>query len=334
MKRLFCVLLICFMTLVGCGEGDTPDTETSTEAATTAAQSSDTQVETDSKPHSVLKVMSFNVYRNNINTTAKNNTEVSVVNTIYNRMNQLNDMLKGEDIDIAGFQELSETWRTYFGNKLHGDYAYVGAITRDTSEAGYIVYKKNKFEVLESGAFWLVDGAPTTYDKSQESNFDRMCSWAIIKVKATGEIFIFMDTHLDTADAARSKQATVICAQTQALKNAAENRYGISSCPLILVGDMNSTNGSEPYLTLVSRLRDARKYSEGDTVDPTHSTAGGFQCCESEADVMKTSHVIDYIFVSRSITVNNYKMIYANTNLCPYGAYMSDHNAVIAQLTI
>ena len=110
--------------------------------------------------------------------------------------------------------------------------------------------------------------------------------------------------------------------------------YGIKSLPVMLVGDMNSRPDTEAYRVLTSALRDARLYSKGDTVDGRYATSPDLRWVESEADYRQDGHVIDYLMISRQITVNNYKMVWTSTNLCPYGEFISDHNAVIVNVGI
>ena len=43
---------------------------------------------------------------------------------------------------------------------------------------------------------------------------------------------------------------------------------------------------------------------------------------------------IDYIFVSDAVVPLTYEMIHTATNRCPYGAFLSDHNALIIDAEI
>ncbi len=283
-----------------------------------------------------MKIMSFNVLSKD---TAEQKTrgaaEMTVNGYVSARAPKFNDMLDGELPDIVGLQECSAPWRAWLGENLNEKYGCVGNHTKATGEAGYILYLKNKFKVLDNGFFWLADGAPQVPVVGWDARFDRICCWALFECIECGKRFLFFDTHLDhEGTVARPLQAAVIVEQIEQKKEMAKQRYGIADCPVILVGDMNSRPTSEAYAVYTKQLKDCRVHSEGKTLPAEISTSPWFWYCNSEADYCADSHIIDYIFVSSNITVQNYDMIHTCTNLCPYGAYISDHNAVIAEIKL
>lgn len=284
--------------------------------------------------NSTIKAMSFNILWKDIEATAANDPTVQIKNPVSNRMLQINEILKGEKIDVAGLQEVSYKWRPHLVN-LDSDYAYVGALTTDTQEGGYILYNKNRLELLEDGMFWLAQGAPTEYAKPEGADFDRICAWAIFRVRATGGVFVFMDTHVDyVGGKVHIEETTALHEQTAVLKRLASEKYGAEdNCPLVLVGDMNMLDNSEGYKILTQNLRNARECSIGKTIPATHSSFRAYYYCKSMDDVPQDSAVIDFIFVSDSITVNNFDMLYTTTNLCKYGEYISDHNVITADIS-
>ena len=285
------------------------------------------------KERTTMNVMSFNVLGMNRETQTASEPKKTVDATVATRGEKLNKLLVGEQIDIAGFQELTAPWRIWFRQELDSSYGFVGTPTRDTGEGGYIAYRKDKYEPVEKGVFWLYDGAPSTPAKYEESAFDRLCYWALFRVKSSGEYFLFMDTHLDHTGAT-AKQAQVLVNQIPVITEQMKEQYSIRSLPVMLVGDMNSRPETEAYRILTSSLRDARLYSKGATVDSRYATSPDFRWVESEADYRHDGHIIDYLMISRQITVNNYKMVWTSTNLCPYGEFISDHNAIIVNVGI
>ena len=282
-----------------------------------------------------LKVMSFNILWKDIDSTAKNDATVTIKNPISNRILQLNALLKGEHIDIAGLQEVSPKWVANLAT-LDSDYAYVGSTTSNTREGGYMLYKKEKLELLENSMFWLAEGAPTVSTKMDGAEFDRICSWAIFKIKETGNIFIFMDTHCDHVlpDDKKYTQGEILSDQVSVLQKMASEKYDVKGdCPLVLVGDMNAYMSNGLYKTITTKLNDARKCSVGTTVSEEYGTlTGGFHCYNDRQEPEAKGVIIDFIFVSDNISVNNFNMLHTTTNLCEYGEYISDHNAITAEL--
>lgn len=348
--KLMCVCLLLCILFVSCNTGDTSTETTNAIDETTNEPTADTS---ESKDKTVINAMSYNVWASG---SIKDKTETSNDGTALPRMNvvlrgpKVNAMLNGEDIDVAGFQEVSNRseWVKWIGNNLDEKYSYIAANTSDIESGVYIVYKKDRFEVIDSGAFCLVDNAPAvkegTVQKYSDSDFERICTWAVFKVKDTGEIFLFMSTHLAAATAAgsnlttsqlRSKQLEVLVSQISVLRDKVKTNHGISDCAVVLVGDMNSTPSSNEYSIITKTLKDSLRISKGKKVSEAYSTYTGFWHCKTELDYKKSNFRIDYIFVStEAVSVLNYKMVHTSTNLCPYGEYMSDHNAVIAQLEL
>lgn len=282
-----------------------------------------------------MKIMSFNVLsKDTAELKTKGAAEATVNGYVSARAPMFNKMLDGELPDIVGLQECSAPWRAWLAENLNDKYTYVGTHTKATGEAGYILYLKNKFHVLEDGFFWLAEGAPQVPVVGWDARFDRICCWALFECIECGKKFLFFDTHLDhEGTVARPNQARVILDRIAAMKQMAREKYGIEDCPAILVGDMNSRPDTEAYAVYTNTLNDARVHSKGRTLPDELSTSPWFWYCKSEEDYCRNSHIIDYVFVTPNITVTDYDMIHTCTNLCPYDAYISDHNAVIADVS-
>ncbi|MBQ7346642.1 MAG: endonuclease/exonuclease/phosphatase family protein [Clostridia bacterium] len=281
-----------------------------------------------------MKILSFNLYGINRQTVTRSQPERPVDGTSAHRGPLLRNLLEGEDIDIAGFQEMQPHWRNWIRENLSDIYESVSAEFGDHSDANTMIYRKDRFIARDIGSFYLVPGAPGIPAKSPESHFARVCLWVVLKELATEKYFLFLATHLDTVESVKSEQARVITDNINALREAIKTKYRIDDCQLVLVGDMNSQPDSEQYAILTSALRDSRLASQGKTMDGLTSTSPGFWYCENEDSIRKNGHIIDYVFVTERVAVKNYTMIHAATNLCPYGAYISDHNAVIAEIEL
>lgn len=330
--KLLLILSALLMLVTSCARSPGVQ-EPSTAGGTEATPATGETTKEPTKEKTTMNVMSFNVLGMNRETETANSPKKTVDATVAARGEKLNKLLVGEQIDIAGFQELTSPWRIWFRQELDSAYGFVGKPTRDTGEGGYIAYRKDKYEPVKHDVFWLYDGAPSTPAKYEESMFDRMCYWALFRVKASGEYFLFMDTHLDHTGGT-AKQAQVIVDQIPIISEHLKSTYGIKSLPVMLVGDMNSRPDSEAYRILTSTLRDSRLYSKGETVDSRYATSPDFRWVESEDEYRQDGHIIDYLMISRQITVNNYKMVWTSTNLCPYGEFISDHNAIIVNVGI
>lgn len=282
-----------------------------------------------------INVMSFNALnsKNAMIYSVLNSEAMKADGSISVRGPKLNAMLIGENIDVAGLQELDTGWRDWLESNLDARYQFVGGYTSNTSEAGYILYNSERYTVLQSGVFWLSPGGSTKPTIGWDARFDRICSYALFQINESGSYFLFFSTHLDhEGETARTESASLIVSQIESLCAQVVAMFDIETCPAILVGDMNSVPSEDPYKIYTGLLRDALVYSTGSKVSPSYSTSPGYNYLAEGADYIKDGHRIDYIFVSNEITVNNYKMIHTSTNRCEYGSFISDHNALVAHI--
>ncbi|MBQ7346587.1 MAG: endonuclease/exonuclease/phosphatase family protein [Clostridia bacterium] len=337
MKKLLSVLLIvtmlagmlisCQPTVQSTNESTVPDTDTTVPAE---------EITEPEKVPITLNVMSLNIYYIDEMTTTGNDPSVEVDGTVKTRGPKLNALLEGEEIDLAGLQEFSAAWQRWLRDDLDNRYGFVGKFnSKDGNQITPLIYRKDRLKVMESGLFYVAPGAPETKTVGWDARFARPCQWGVFQLKETGEYLLFLNTHMDhEGSVARRKGAEVIVEQIGLLQQKVKETYGAEDCHVILVGDMNSLPTSPAYTTFTSVLQDSRVYSEGKTLSDRLSTSPGLYYCASQADYASNGHLIDYVFVSNLITVSSYKMVHTSTNLCPYGEYLSDHNAVIAKIKI
>ena len=284
-----------------------------------------------------LNVMSFNVWGNNSESTETLNGD-PVDMRILRRAPHFNDILLGEQIDIAGVQEMNTIWQLWLKNGLDKTYDYVGKIrTSKTGEGGYIIYNKEKLTVLEDGGFWIAEGAPTTPVVGWDATYDRVCIWALFRVKQTNEYLLFMNAHLDhKGTLARSFGSKLIVEQMQQLRATIEDTYNIKNCPVVITGDMNSAPDSTAYDNFTAELNDSFHAATNNSfVEGTSTYTSGLYYRNSEDTFVIDDRRIDYVFISKeNISALKYNMLHTVTNLCRYGQFLSDHNAVVVTISI
>lgn len=120
------------------------------------------------------------------------------------------DVILNYDFDVVGFQEVTGSGRSY-RNPLTGrtqlddlrawltDYELVAWDRDGTARREYVAtaYKKSKYEAIAQGSFFI---SPTPdkfsygWDTAIESH-PRVIGWIRLKVKSTGEEFIYATTH-------------------------------------------------------------------------------------------------------------------------------------------
>jgi len=193
-----------------------------------------------------------------------------------------------------------------------GEYGMVGCSRegRDATDGEWntILYRKDRFELLDSDTTWL-SYTPNEASAVEGSLCKRICTWALLKDKRTGETVLFANTHLDHGtDEVRSQQMTI-------LMDYLADRIG--QYPFYLTGDFNCYTNDPPYATVTERLQDSHKTTWTDLSTETRTyhaykeTGGG---------------EIDFIFHNNHTTPIRYEIISKG-----YDGYVSDHYGVIAE---
>jgi len=220
--------------------------------------------------------------------------------------------------DVMGLQECLEIQAKYFAEALP-DYAWfgVGREQDGKGEMTAVFYRKETLELLEQGHFWLSETPDKPGVKGWDAACPRMASWAKFRVKANGNEFLYLNTHLDhMGQQARVKGAELIAAK---LKDLAPGTAAI------ITGDFNYPAGKEgPYAALTrDGFEDAWLTAET-RIGPTQ-TFGGFKAPTDENGAR-----IDWILYRGFAGVAEAETVLFNRE----GRYPSDHYPVAARLRL
>ena len=203
------------------------------------------------------------------------------------------DMINLEAFDVFGAQEVKKPQLDDMLAMLP-DYNYVGVGRDDGATKGEyspVFYRKDKFKLLNSGTFWLSE-TPNKVSKGWDGQCRRVCSWAYLQRKSDKVRFYFLSTHLDhKGKVAKMEGAKLL------VKFINENCNGEN---VVIVGDFNVAQGSEPYNVfaksgVLNDTYDIAKYRFAPT--------GTFNAFEPRR---YTDKRIDHIFVSNDIKVSRY----------------------------
>ncbi len=229
------------------------------------------------------------------------------------RVDRVRALIQRHGFDMMGLQEATEK---QIDDLLTEGWAYVG-VGRDDGkrggEASCIFYKKARFEVLDSGTFWLSETPEVVGSKSWDTACPRICTWARMTDRKTGKSFVYFNTHLDhMSPAAREHGMALILKRIKAVDK------GI---PILLTGDMNAGPESKPIALAKEVLRDTCALSRTPHTGPV-ATINGFKFNK------KATACIDYIFVSTGVNVLTHATLDDSEN----ALYPSDHFPVVAEL--
>lgn len=253
-----------------------------------------------------ITVMSYNVY---IKGTGEKSPE--------NRTPLVAENIKKYSPDSFGLQEADEGWMERLP-AIMTDYDYVG-IGRNSNkgggEASPIFYKKDKFELLDSGTFWL-SKTPEKASRCWDAMFKRVCTYAILKDKTTGFTYAHFNAHFDHLGViARLESVAVVAAKI------AEIAPGL---PVVFSGDLNDYENGDMYnRVLESGLKDTKTLAS--------NVSGGNVTYHGYSELVEKEAPIDFIFTnSLSTQVHSYTVVSEKIN----GIYASDHHPVVANMTM
>ncbi len=155
-------------------------------------------------------------------------------------------------------------------------------------EASSIFYRTDRFDLLDSGTFWLSETPEVAGSRSWDAALPRIATWGRFRDRRTGAMFVYLNTHFDhIGETARQQSAQLIAERLPALSDGGA---------AIVTGDLNSTPESAAYATFAAAgLRDARLISETPASGPNR-TWNDFGRAEDERR-------IDYVLLNGPVTV-------------------------------
>jgi endonuclease/exonuclease/phosphatase family metal-dependent hydrolase len=265
-----------------------------------------------SVPKNTFRVMTFNI---------RYDEPRDGVNAWPNRKTKVADVIRFHKADLIGVQEaLLRQLRDL--EKLLPDFAWCGVGRADGREAGEysaILYRKSRFQLIETNTFWLSETPDKSGSRGWDAAFPRIVTWAKLKDRATGKTFVHFNTHFDhIGEKARTESSSLI------LKKAGEIH---GKGPFVVTGDFNVVKDSGAYKTIVAGTPTIK------IVDARDTSVNGHFGGDSTFNAFKElapGRTIDYIFVREGIKVFEHGVLSDRWN----GLWASDHLPVLAEIQI
>ena len=238
-------------------------------------------------------------------------TPVDSLNRWGYRMERAAQFIKDMQLDVVGTQEVLHNQFEDLKRMLP-EFEGVGVARDDGKTKGEyssVFYRKDKFDALDSGTFWLSENPDSVGKKGWDAVCVRVATWAKLQHKESGKIIMAVNTHFDHVGVEARKQSALLIIRK--IKEIVGDR------PAVLTGDFNVTDQSDAYQTITTNefvLKDAHKIA--DKVTGVNYTFHNF----TRQPLEKRSK-IDFIFVTPQI-----KVLSSDIPQEVEGALLSDHN--------
>jgi endonuclease/exonuclease/phosphatase family metal-dependent hydrolase len=243
-----------------------------------------------------------------------------------NRKDMAASMIRFHEADLVGLQEALAGQIADLAERLPG-FAWIGVGRDDGAQKGEyaaIFYRSERFQLLDSGHFWLSATPEIAGSLGWDASHVRIVTWGRFRDRRSGREFCHFNTHFDhRGERAREMSSRLVLERVTAIAK---------ELPVVLTGDFNFPPSSPCYAILVQaggaapdrvRLRDTRTASRLTPHGPDWSWHGF-------TGLGEPGGIIDYIFVSDPVEVPRYGILSDNWS----GRYPSDHLPVLAELVI
>lgn len=218
--------------------------------------------------------------------------------------------------DSFGLQEADKGWVEGIAAEMT-NYAHVEKYRDDGIEKGEssaIFYLKDKYDLVESGHFWL-SKTPDVPSNDWNTVLCRICTYVILKDKTTGFTYAHFNTHFDNiSDEARTESVALISNKIAEIA---------PDIPVVLTGDFNFSEGSSNYNNLLACGLKDTKYLAAKYDD--HATYHDHNI------VVPYTKPIDYVMVNGY--VSSVKSSKIQSGMVEH-IFASDHFPIIVEMTL
>lgn len=237
---------------------------------------------------------------------------------VKNRLPRIIEKISDLSPDLLGVQEAQVMHVKALKEALSPEYDIVYCYRQRPSlahfhpESSPILYKKEKFELLDSGHFWL-SKTPDVMSRMPGAQNYRICTWVRLKEKTSWIVFYYYNLHLDFG-AAQNKSLPVLLGRVQ------------KDATVIVGGDFNLSPADENYQKIVRELSDSRLVSEKDGESAT------YHAYRSPSRDIKNH--IDFLFYRGDIRPVSHRVVCDDETRWGKGAFASDHYPVLVNFLL
>jgi endonuclease/exonuclease/phosphatase family metal-dependent hydrolase len=229
------------------------------------------------------------------------------------------EIIRTQRIDIAGLQEVLKSQLDDLRARLP-DYEFYGVGRddgRDAGEFGPVCFRRDRFDVMAQGEFWLSDRPEQPGRRDWGAACARMVTWTKLHDRTDDSSLTFFNTHFDhQSERAREHSARLL-----------RERMPPRGDRTIVAGDFNCRHDSAPIRMLTDQADNAPG-SLRDTYDLAGDRRFGPDSTWTGFTEIVPGQRIDMILVSDGWEVLQHRILDDQRE----GRFPSDHLPVVIQL--
>lgn len=250
-----------------------------------------------------IDIMSFNIRNDNMDDKS---------NRWSNRKEACITMLNQKQPTIFGIQEGLAHQVDFLKQNL-STYSSYGVGRNDGNNKGEFVsifYKKDRFNLIDSGTFWL-SSTPHIPSVGWDAEIKRITSWVKLKDQKTGHIIFTFNTHFDhKGKQARKESAKLLVEKIKALTP--------DHASIFVLGDFNGLIRQSMFDPILSYLNNSKKDAPKSDRKKSYNGFGKYYGL--------INRNIDFIFY-KNAHATHYETIKTKYNI----PYISDHYPILAR---
>ena len=231
-------------------------------------------------------------------------------------------LVRYHEVDLLGVQEAFRRQLDEMVEDLP-EFQWYGVCRTDGSihpepdgEFSAILYRSDRFELLDGNTFWLSETPEIPGSKGWDAALPRIVTWAKFRHRQSDVMFYHFNTHFDhIGEVARRESAKLLLQKVE---------ESAGTYPLLITGDFNCNDSSEPYKILTESspihfVADAIHQSQMAHYGPLETFASNFQIAGLGGQR------IDYIFIKNKVSILRHAIVSDSWG----GRLPSDHLPVV-----
>ncbi|TKX70367.1 endonuclease/exonuclease/phosphatase family protein [Halorubrum sp. SP9] len=260
----------------------------------------------------------------------------------HDRRDAVGRLVRFHRPDVAAFQEPLPEQRDDLRERLPA-YEFVGR-GREAGGEGEgcpMAVRSERWEVVEGDTFWLSE-TPDEPSTGWDAAYPRIATWARVRAVDGDAALRVVNTHFDHVSARARRESARLLRDRIPGAATAGNDEADGSTPIVLVGDLNCTPGSDPHRILVGD--DSGADDDDAPGNPTADDGLSLRDAAAAADLrhgpgtsltdfarLIDDRRIDHALVSPGVSVEAFATLADRDDR---GRYPSDHLPILARLSV